>query len=54
MDDLIVLRRIGSPGESEAKSNIEKYAELLRSEDSKISTAIEELKQKAASIEKQL
>lgn len=54
MSELISIRRSLSSGDTEAKNNIEKYAELLRNEDAKISKSIEELKSRVASVEKQL
>ena len=53
MDDLISIRRSISYGEHEAKSNIEKYSELLRNEDSKMLKAIEDLNSKVTILAKQ-
>jgi len=54
MDELIPITRSISYGESEPKSNIEKYSELLKNEDEKIIKAIENLNVKVSSVEKQL
>ena len=54
MNELISIRRSISYGEGEAKSNIDKYDELLKNEDIKVMKSIEELNNKAASLEKRL
>jgi hypothetical protein len=54
MEDLVTIRRFMSSGETEAKANIERYAEMLKGEDTKIMVSIEDLKKRVAALDAKL